>query len=439
MKTPRRRQLRRCALATVTLLAVSSCNEDQTAEVEKLTEELGIARENYESQRALVERRDEEIDKAYQQVSDLKSELRSAEKDLRRAENELERFRRKEEAAMKAAEKPDVRQMRVAAKETAAGLGGSRVEISGDATDGLGVLVADGDKTWIYCGLEAIEKNAKLEIKTADGTPLREFGSFELAKDAAMARLEVTAADLEAIALPDNPAELDRSAYLLSFDAEGKLIEGRSYGDAAAEGGLRVDSRIGACPAGSPVFHGETAALVGLLVPARDSGEALWPDRLERRRQQPSEVARVDGETDWTAVPIGAFLEEARLLETSDRMTRLVHAFAATSATASGLNHGSLEGGPADQVLEQEKELAAVKALRELDSWLKENAARTSKSDVGKKIEGVYRQMERDALRQARELEGHRFSEPHAAAAARSIEWRKEAMKALEERISRLE
>ena len=114
MKTPRRRQLRRCALATVTLLAVSSCNEDQTAEVEKLTEELGIARENYESQRALVERRDEEIDKAYQQVSDLKSELRSAEKDLRRAENELERFRRKEEAAMKAAEKPDVRQMRVA-------------------------------------------------------------------------------------------------------------------------------------------------------------------------------------------------------------------------------------------------------------------------------------------------------------------------------------
>jgi hypothetical protein len=42
-------------------------------------------------------------------------------------------------------------------------------------------------------------------------------------------------------------------------------------------------------------------------------------------------------------------------------------------------------------------------------------------------------------MRQTKELEGTRFSEPHAEAAARSLEWRKEAADALRERIAGFE
>lgn len=429
----------RAAIGAAALFTLASCNEDQTAEVESLTEELQLVRDDYTHLEQTIERNEERLDKAQDQISELKAQLREAERNFRDADRELQRYKRLEEAALKAeAEKPDEKELRAAAR-TKVGESQERVvTITGDKGSGIGLLVKSGDKNWIYCAREVIEANTKLEIATKSGGPLKRFGAFEVAARGGLARLEVLDEGVEAIEPHSGGGEIERNTALLAFDEKGELIDGRCYGE-EANGTLQIDSRIAACPAGTTVFHGDTGMPLGLLVARPPETPTLWPDPYANERRS-HDLTRVDTGTEWSAVPIGTFLKEVRMLDAADDLSRLVHAFAATDTGPQGLTYGGLPGFiQTEELLSQHKDNPAVRSLRDLEAWLKANAERASAADINKKVGSVYAQIETMHRRQSEELQGARFSPANAARAAKSIEWQKEAGKDLARRLDALD
>ena len=429
----------RAALGAAALFTLAGCNEDQSAEVKSLTEELELARDDYASLEQSIERNEERLDKAQDQISELKAKLREAERNFRDADRELQRYKRIEEAALKAeAEKPDEKELRAAARKKVGDFQERVVTIAGDKGNGIGLLVKSGDKNWIYCGREVIEANTKLEIATKGSGALKRFGAFEVAARGGLARLEVLDEGVEGIEPQAGDAEIERNTALLAFDAKGELIDGRCYGE-EANGTLQIDSRIAACPAGTTVFHGDTGMPLGLLVARPPETPTLWPDpHADERRSH--ELVRLDAGGEWSAVPIGTFLKEARMLDAADDLSRLVHAFAATDTGPQGLTYGGLPGFiQTEELLTQHNTNPAVRSLRDLDAWLKENAERSSVADVNKKIRSVYAQIETMHRRQSEELGSARFSPANSARAERSIEWQKEAGKDLARRLSALD
>ncbi|MCH7226951.1 hypothetical protein [Haloferula sp. A504] len=429
----------RLGIGGALLLALASCNEDQTAEIEKLTKDLETTRQDLTRQEERTDWEQNKLAEARAEVSELKSQLRQAERDLREATRELERYRHKEEQALKAeAEEPDAKEQMEAARETVTAYRDFVVGISGDQVEGRGVLVSDGGKIWIHLDRRIVEDNTKLEITTPGGTKLTRFGAFEVARSQPLARLEVLDEGQKGIPAAEQAAEIGRSTPMLALGEGGTLVEGRAYGSSQA-GNWGLDRKIGDCPPGSPVFHGETGTLVGLMVSVTPEEPTLWPSRFGRERET-NKLVRLDEKVEWLAVPIGTFMKEARLLEQADQGTRLMHALAATQVGTGGVSYGVLPSGvSAEELLEQHKTDSSVKALRELGPWLEENAARLSKSDVQKRIDSVFEGIQRVAQRQSRELAGTRFSEAHAAAAARTLKWHEEATKELAKHLRQAE
>lgn len=417
------------------LFALVGCNEDQTAEIEDLNDQLSQVRKDldYHEKRSTEVR--EKLKASQNEVGKLNAELRSVESELRRAVNELENYRRKEEAAEQAeAEKPDSRELRAAAKEGAVEARDRMVDIAGDRQTGVGVLVTEAGKTWIYCGRGVIEGNSQLEITTRDGTSLKRFGAFEVARGADLVRLEVSEDEVEGLAPAGDGSKIERSTTVLSFDEGGDLVEGRA---SPGSDGLRLDRRITGCPPGSPVFHADTGELIGIVVASSGEEPSLWPDDY---RRESNEMVLLNAKADWSAVPIGTFLKEARLLAEADQLTRLVHAIAACYLSESGISYGNMPGRmDAEEVLDQYKTHPAVKSLRDFGPWLEDNGSRMSKADLQKRIRGFYDSVERMVQRESKELSSTRFSPANAAAAARTLKWREQATAALAKQVRSLD
>ncbi len=427
--------LARCLASGAALFAFVGCNEDRTAEIEELNDQLSEVRKDldYHEKRSTELR--EKLKESQNEVAGLNAELRAARNDLRKAMHDLEGYRRKEEAVQQAeAEKPDAGELRESAKQDALEARDRMVDIVGDRRTGVGILVTEGGKTWIYCGREIIEGNNQLEIATKGGTSLKRFGAFEVARGASLVRLEVVEDGVEGVAPAGAGSKIERSTTVLCFAAGGDLVEGRASLD---NDGLRIDRRIADCPAGSPVFHADTGELIGVVVATSGDEPTLWPD-LDRG--QVNGMVRLDGRTDWSAIPIGTFLKEARVLADADEMTRLVHAFAATHISAGGIVYGSLPGRASpEEVFAEHKTNSVVKSLGDFGPWLEENASRMSEADLGKRIRGVYESAQRLAQSQSNELSRTSFSPANAAAAVRSRKWREEANASLAKRLAALD
>ena len=283
-----------------------------------------------------------------------------------------------------------------------------------------------------------LTSNTKLEVALEDGTALTPSGAFEVANDAGVARLEVTD-ELETTMAIGEPGEVKSGLALLGVSDAGVLLEGRSYG---AEGNtLRVDSRFSDALPGSPVFHGETGALIGIILEEAAEKRELWvrDDQFDRAPRR--SAGRLDRKMTWTAVPISTFMEEAKAIADADRLTRLVEAFAETQPSETGVDMmGTLDNGESvKDFLEQNRMVGAVVTLKELDKWLEEKGGRSSKMDVKRRTEGAYTEMGRTSGRHTATFAERKFSPYHAKMAEESLEWRRAAEKKLADLIRGLE
>ena len=427
---------------TAVPFVLSACGEDKEkqAEIERLTAELESLDESLSNSKRDYKRVSKQNDERRDALGEERGKVRTLESKLVAAERELRRFRAREErekerAAAKRKE-PSRLEKRKIAKEQASEKLGTLVDIKGDRSKGSGFLVEDDGKVWVYFAARILAGNSKLEVTRSGGERLEKFGAFEVAADADLARLEVLEAPEEKLVLSE-PSELVSGTPLLGVSEGGDLVEGRSYEAAPTQ--LKADSRIGECPVGTPVFHGESGALLGFVSDPPEADRDLWEGMNSRSRPRRF-VGRLDRKIEWQAMPIATFLSEARQIADADRLTRVVYAFAALRPSADGLDlNANMEGGQsASKIFDENGVLSAVKSLFELKGWIEEKADRSSEADVQRRIDKVFSQIAQTSGSQTRKFKGQQFSPFHQAAAKQSLEWRREAEESLAETIKKM-
>ena len=443
------RAIRRLVAAMVIMsvpFVLGSCGEDKEkqAEIERLNEKIEGFNERLKDSREDSNRLGKENDELRDSIREekaksreLKSQLSSAERDLERARKREEREEERAKAVATAKKRPGSKEQREKIKEEVSAKLGALAEIKGDRTSGTGFVVASDEKVWIYCAASTLAGNSKLEIKQTDGGRLEQFGDFEVAAGVDLARLELKNPPENKLE-PGEAVEIASGAALFGVSDVGVLVEGRSYEPKASE--LKADARIGRCPPGSPVFHGDTGTLLGVVAEALDAKRDLWREEDSYSRPQRI-VFRLDRAVEWQAMPIGTFLGEARTIEEADGLTRLVQAFAVVQPDASGVSlDASLGSGQtAREIIEDNRSEPAVGALFDLKKWLEEKKGKASETDVKKRIKSVYTQITRASGTNTRELESKKFSAFHQAAAKQSLDWRKEAQDKLGETLKRID
>jgi hypothetical protein len=189
---------------------------------------------------------------------------------------------------------------------------------------------------------------------------------------------------------------------------------------------LKVSSELAEGVPGSPVFHGESGEFLGVLGSEMGSERTLWSGGGGSGAE--FLMQRLDRPVQWSAVPIVAFLKENRIIEESDRWTRLAEAFLVVNRDEEGLDFGT-EVGPGKTVgdiFEENEGLSVVQSAYDLSTWLEERGARSSAADMKKKNLSVYRGIYNGLRTQVAGMADQTFSPFNAPAAAQSLKWAKD-------------
>jgi hypothetical protein len=427
-------------LAGMFALGMTGCEDKEAqAEIERLESEAADLRIAADEARKRSKELEGSVQELRREVTELKMELKGSAGKLRIAEREVERMKKREESLQAAKERaPSRKEQEAAGKAAAEKHLEALVTIKGDVSEGKGFLVKADDKTWIYLAPGLLAGNSKLEVTQAGGGELEKFGAFQLAADAALARLEVLGEVDHALTVAD-AGELDSGAPLLGIGEDGEFTTGRSYGTEPKI--LKADSRFTSNALGSPVFDGATGDLLGIMLQGEGVKRELWPRTGGQNYAGRNVASRLNREITWNDSSIGGFLDEARAIADADRMTRLLSAFLAVPPGEGGLNFDVPVGGgiTAKQLFSEHKDLSAVRSLADLDDWLRGSGARASTKDKNKKFASVYGEMGRTSKRDTAVFEARKFSSYHAEDAAQSLEWRKDAEEKLAAMVKGLE
>lgn len=423
-----KRGLFRAVVAGVVLGGLTGCEDKEAqGEIEKLRGEIAVLEQDYESERQRANEFRDQMDGARREVDNLKMEIRALQGKLEIAQREAELTQQRMAAREEVREQaPSRKEREEAGREAAEVHLGALVTITGDVSKGRGFLVKADGKTWIYCAPSILAGNSKLQVTQRAGAELEKFGTFQMAKDVPLARLEVLE-EVEMALTVAEASELKSGAPLIGIGEDGTLVTGRSYGTEGPR--LKADSRFLKCPLGTPVFNGESGALLGAMVEGEEEKRELWPRDDSYSYGARQAVIRLDRETEWQETSIAGFLEESKVLAEADEITRLILAFTTVRLNAGGANFDVGVGGTttAKEVLARHKDLSAVRSLLDADEWFKERAERASDQDKNKKLRSVYGDIDRAARRDTTRLAAREFSSYHAAAAKQSLEWRREA------------
>lgn len=422
-------------VGALAVFGITGCEDKEAqAQIVQLNAELEGLQQDFITEKKIAADAQDSVSVLRKELTEVKLEARAMEGKLKVAERELARYKSREEQARIAAERePSRREKQAQAKTAASAHLAAIATIKGDNSSSKGVVVEAGEKTYVYFAASGLRGNSKMEVVQAGGGSL-ELGVFEIAPDADLARVEVSG-EVEAKLTVGEVGAMANGTALLGVKDDGSIAEGRSYGLEAAV--IVGDSRFAACGLGAPVFHGETADLIGVMVEGKESARALWPKRNAGRIPAKRDVSRLDREVKWNVVDLGVFLQEAKAIGDVDRLTRVVHAFAVMPPNTGGLSFAATvgEGMSVKDLLEENKVLGPVRELYEYDEWLQKDGVRASEANLKRKVDSVYGNMLRVSQRHTKSMEGKKFSAYHAKELARSLEWRKEAEEKLGELI----
>lgn len=336
------------------------------------------------------------------------------------------------------------------AKEKMYEVADALVSIKGDKQSGEGVLISADGKVWIYTAASLVEANRSMKITRTDRSAITKFGAFELVSGADVVRIEVLAGSDLTVPLGAGQEKLAAALPILGLD-QGLAVTGTITAVTATT--LQVSEDLSGQP-GAPVFHGESGNFLGIMGTPAAAQRTLWSGGAAPGSELL--VQRLDRALKWSAVPIGSFLKEKRVIEETIKCTRLAEAFLKVKrgeepvAAAAGaedtvedktwdLGTEVVAGISVEDVFEENEGLSVVRSAIDLNTWLEGRGARGSTADVRRKTMNVYRAMQ-DALRaQVASMSGKTFSAANASAAAQSLKWAKDADARLAELLVSLE
>jgi hypothetical protein len=314
------------------------------------------------------------------------------------------------------------------------------VTIEGEGGKGLGVLVREGDKLWLYTAAHVLGGHQKLAITAANGNKLTRFGQLQVAGAEDLARLEVQEAEgLTALEwVPADRTLRENMGLLVLADADpwSSAIQG-----APPAAGQPVPIVGGGMPAGgAPVFDQNDAGLLGIIVlPEAKRGE-LFPRPGAEMSRTNQAFLRPLGELDWKNVGVASYLAESRMLAEYDAMTRLATALSLARYVGGRIQFEGFPGmgGSPMQIFEENKKIPAIAELL---------AFNPQESDAAKKIKPNEQDARRKAIsiltsaaaavrQSAQGFDPAKFTGRNRVMAEESAAWRATAEQALRENLT---
>jgi hypothetical protein len=313
------------------------------------------------------------------------------------------------------------------------------VTIEGEGGKGLGVLVREGDKLWLYTAAHVFGGHQKLAITAANGNKLTRFGQLQVAEAADIARLEVQEEGLAALewAPAERTLRQNMGLFVLAGDepwtsaipeappAEGKPVSIPGGGESAG---------------GAVVLDANDAALLGIVVrPDAKRGE-LFPRPGADFSRMNLAFLRPSGEMDWKTVGVAAYLAEGRMIAEYDTMTRLATALATARFAGGRIQFEGLAGTGLSpmQILEENKKIPAIAELLAFNSAEDEatKKIKPNEQDVKRKAIGILTSAAAAVRQSAQGFDPAKFTGLNRVLAEESAAWRAPAEQALRENLS---
>lgn len=309
------------------------------------------------------------------------------------------------------------------------------VSIEGEGGKGLGVLVREEGKVWLYSAAHVFAGHQKLTITTTNGNKLTRFGELQVAGEADLLRLEVQEADgLTALEwVPADRALRENMGLFVVADAEpwSSAIQGAP----PAAGQPVPIAGAGTTAGGAIVLDANDAGLLGVIVLAQAKRGELFPRPGPSFSSMNQTFLRPLGEMGWKAVPVASYLAEGRFLAEYDAMTRLATALSFARFVGGRIQFDGFMGvgGSPIQVLEDNKKIPAVAELLAFNAQ-EDPAAKKIKpneQDVKRKAIGILTSAAAVVRQSAQGFDPAKFTGRNRVMAEESAAWRATADEAL--------
>jgi hypothetical protein len=314
--------------------------------------------------------------------------------------------------------------------------------ITGDAGTGSGFIAKQGEATYLCTAAHVISGNKRLSVKNANGTEFKKFGTFEVAAESDLARIELLE-EFESGLRVAKPGSLKISEPLLAIGNSGgagalTVLEGSvvSLGPDLIE----LSNNVIQGNSGGPVFSGTTGEVVGVVTHLTAAREDLWAKDTEFAKVRRF-ATRLDREIEWRKVPIGRFLTESRQLEEFNRDSRILFAISRLDPSQNGLRLDtkvSADGPTLLSIFEENKTLPVVSELLDMNTQLGEKRLRTSVPELRRRFVSYYDSSLTKLNRPADRIDPETFSGRNRALAKEACEWRDAAVKDVKEAANRL-
>lgn len=314
--------------------------------------------------------------------------------------------------------------------------------IEGDAGAGTGFIIKENNVTHLYTAAHVLAGNKRLKVKNANGQQFSKFGTFEVAMDADLARLQLLQ-DFDSDLRIAKPGSIKVNDPLLAIGNSGgagvlTVLEGKvvSLGPDIIE----VSNGVIQGNSGGPVFSGISGEVTGVvthLIAGRDDIWAKDTGFSEIRRF----AARLDRDIKWQEMPILRFLSEAASIQEFNRNTRILFALSMLDPTQAGLRLDtkvSKDGPTLLSIFEENKEVPAVAELIAMNTQLGDKRLRTSESDLRSRFSNYYNSAVGKLNRDGGKFVPASYSGHNRKQVEQARQWRDEALKQIKSATARL-
>ena len=432
-------------LACAVALPLASCsNKKDKADIESLKQEVLDREASLDSLRTRsedLERKNSELtskaNEADNKATTLQSQLDQIKTDL-----ETLRNAKSAEATAQTRSQSPAKVLETAKAQLTKQLA-AVVMVEGDVTSGRGTVVHADDKTWLYTTPQVFSGNAKFSIKSADGTNISKFGTFQFAADANLVRLEIQQ-EMPVKFEVDHAAAVEATTPLMAVSggtggtgtAATTPQANECHATRTVGNDFEIESYALQQSGGCPVIGGESGKVVA-IIGSPEPAPTLWPNpQPTYGTDQNIRAARLNRTIDWKTTTIGGFLGERHKIEDINRTTRLLYALAAVKVNGESLQLDAPLGGAGNlgganmsvlKVFDQNTSLPMVAELMKIKADLADKKVRIAARDISRRVSSILSQAKSASTHQVQDLKSVVFSPYHRPAAELALKWRAEA------------
>ena len=306
----------------------------------------------------------------------------------------------------------------------------SQVKVEGDTTSGLGLVVTESDKYYVYLPCSVVSANEKIIIKAQNNTSIQYARVIECAEGLPLARIQIKLPD-GSDAKPIQTADADAVAQVkkhqfLYYHSDSKDLKPLRF--SSQDGKYLLAGNISSLAKhGTAILLNSTQAL-GIVVGKLPESLRSSHTRPSRFDDRGTTVALIGTPLKWKKVKLKDFLSARNRIQAYDSETDLIEAFSSCSASDGKI---SFDGSNAQSVFKKHQKNSSVTALLKLNDTLNKRSMRANEAEVTRKLNGILGSVARKSKRELNALPPKAFSWYHRHFFQNSYERRKSAVDSL--------